>query len=132
MGIAQAAFDEAVTHASERLRLGERALGSEGVQGAIAQMAIKLTLAQSWLLRLGRMIDGGAASYFLEASLMKLAASDLAVEMASTAVQIQGSDGCTEGSPVERLFRDAKLSQIWEGANELHRQHLGRAFLDRR
>ena len=66
------------------------------------------------------MVDRGCESYYLEASLLKVAASDLAMETATNAVQLQGGYSYMQGSRAERLFRDTKLSQIWEGANELH------------
>ena len=62
----------------------------------------------------------------------KLAASDLAMDMATAAVQLFGGYGYCKGMRVERLFRDAKLTQIWEGTNQLQRQVIGRAFRTRR
>src|SRR5205807_7054201 len=84
-------------------------------------MATKLATARSWLAHVGSLVDAGAADFDVEASILKLAASDAAMAITTQAVQLQGGYGYMTGSKVERLFRDAKLTQIWEGANELHR-----------
>lgn len=63
--------------------------------------------------------------------MLKLASTDLAMDAASTAIQLQGGYGYMSGCKAERLFRDAKLTQIWEGANEIHRERVGRSFLAR-
>ena len=63
--------------------------------------------------------------------MLKMRASDLAMRIATQAVQVHGGYGYTKDLRVERLMRDAKLTQIWEGANELHRQILGRSFIKR-
>jgi acyl-CoA dehydrogenase len=63
--------------------------------------------------------------------MLKLAATDLAMDAASAAVQLRGGYGYMSGGKAERLFRDAKLTQIWEGANEIHRERVGRSFLER-
>ena len=63
--------------------------------------------------------------------MLKLVASDLAVDLASAAVQVHGGYGYIKGSLVERLYRDAKLTQIWEGTNEIQRVHIGRSLSER-
>jgi len=77
----------------------------------------------------GRLVDGGCTDFDVEASILKLAASDAAMAIATNAVQLHGGYGYITGSKAERLFRDAKLTQIWEGANELHRARIGKSFL---
>jgi acyl-CoA dehydrogenase len=96
----------------------------------LADMATKIVTARAWLMQVGRMVDAGCTNFDVEASILKLAASDAAMSVAMNAVQLQGGYGYMSGSKVERLFRDAKLTQIWEGANELHRSRIGRSFLD--
>ena len=129
IGIAGAAFDETVNYINERRQFGQRILDFQGVQFMVADMATKLATARSWLAHVGAMVDAGEADYDVEASILKLAATDAAMSITTDAVQLQGGYGYMTGSKVERMFRDAKLTQIWEGANEIHRSRIGRAFL---
>lgn len=129
-GIALAAFEEARRHVNERKQFGQRILDFQGVQFILADMATKLATTRAWLYHVGRLIDEGAQDYDVEASILKLAASDTAMDLATSAVQLQGGYGYMTGSKAERLFRDAKLTQIWEGANELHRARIGKSFLE--
>jgi acyl-CoA dehydrogenase len=129
IGIAQAAFDECCDYINQRRQFGQRILDFQGVQFMLADMATKLVTARAWLVEVGRMVDAGRADFDVEASILKVAASDAAMSIATNAVQLQGGYGYITGSKVERLFRDAKLTQIWEGANELHRARIGKSFL---
>jgi acyl-CoA dehydrogenase len=131
IGIAQAAFDECRKYANEREQFGQRILDFQGVQFMFADMATKLVTARAWLTQVGQMVDDGCTDFDIEASILKVAASDAAMFIATNAVQLAGAYGYITGSKVERLFRDAKLTQIWEGANELHRARIGKSFLDR-
>ena len=74
------------------------------------------------------LVDGGTTDIGLEASIAKLRASDLAMKMTTEAVQIYGGYGYIADYRVERLMRDAKVKQIWEGTNQVHRQLIGRSF----
>jgi acyl-CoA dehydrogenase len=130
IGIALTAFDECREYINERRQFGQRILDFQGVQFMLADMATKIVTARSWLMQVGRMVDDGCTDFDVEASILKLAASDAAMSVSMNAVQLQGGYGYMTGSKVERLFRDAKLTQIWEGANELHRSRIGRSFLD--
>jgi alkylation response protein AidB-like acyl-CoA dehydrogenase len=130
LGIAQAAFDEARQYVNERQQFGRRILDFQGVQFMFADMATQLVTVRSLLEQVGRMVDEGCTGFDVDASILKLAASDAAMSIAANAVQLQGGYGYITGSKAERLFRDAKLTQIWEGANELHRARVGKSFLD--
>jgi acyl-CoA dehydrogenase len=130
IGIAQAAFDACREYVNERRQFGQRILDFQGVQFMFADMATELVTARAWLGEVGRMVDDGRTDFDVEASILKVAASDAAMSIATTAVQLHGGYGYITGSKVERLFRDAKLTQIWEGANELHRARIGKSFLD--
>jgi acyl-CoA dehydrogenase len=77
------------------------------------------------------LVEAGETDVAVEASILKLSASDLAMELATQALQLHGGSGYIKGARVERLFRDAKLTQIWEGTNQVHRQLIGRSFLTR-
>ena len=78
---------------------------------------------------LARMVDGGATDFGVEASMLKMRASDLAMRIATDAVQLHGGYGYCKDYRVERLMRDAKITQIWEGTNQIHRQLIGRSFI---
>jgi acyl-CoA dehydrogenase len=131
LGIARSAFDDAVDHVNERTQFGKRILDFQGVQFMIADLASRLAMAEAWLMYVAQLEDSGQDGQGIEASMLKLASTDLAMDAASAAVQLQGGYGYMTGCKAERLFRDAKLTQIWEGANEIHRERVGRAFLDR-
>jgi acyl-CoA dehydrogenase len=129
IGIAAAAFELSREYVNERKQFGQRILDFQGVQFMFADMAVKLTTARALLAHVGRLVDGGCTDFDVEASILKLAASDAAMSIATNAVQLHGGYGYITGSKAERLFRDAKLTQIWEGANELHRARIGKSFL---
>jgi acyl-CoA dehydrogenase len=127
LGIAGAAFDDAVDYVNERRQFGQAVVDFQGVQWTLADLATRRALTQSWLFHVAGLVESGE-QVAVEASMLKLAASDLAMDCASAAVQLHGGYGYCKGMRVERLFRDAKLTQIWEGTNELQRQTIGRAF----
>lgn len=79
--------------------------------------------------RIASMVEKGETDFGIEASILKLRATDLAMQMATDAVQFLGGYGYCRGYRVERLMRDAKITQIWEGTNQIHRQLIGRSFL---
>lgn len=94
-------------------------------------MATELAMCESWLWQLARRIEKGERGLNQEASMLKIRASDIAMYIATQAVQLHGGYGYMKDLRVERLMRDAKLTQIWEGANELHRQIIGRSFMSK-
>jgi acyl-CoA dehydrogenase len=131
LGIARAAFDDAVAHVNGRKQSGRRIIEFQGIQFMLADMAADLALAEAWLWHVGRLVDAGTEDFAVEASLLKLRASDVAMRIATDAVQLLGGSGYCKGARVERLFRDAKITQIWEGTNQIHRQFIGRSFIER-
>jgi acyl-CoA dehydrogenase len=131
LGLARAAFDDAVSHVNERRQSGRRIIEFQGIQFMLADMAADLALAEAWLWHVGRLVDGGAEDFAVEASMLKLRASDVAMRIATDAVQLFGGYGYCKDHRVERLFRDAKITQIWEGTNQIHRQFIGRSFIER-
>ena len=132
LGIARAAFEDAVDYINERRQSGRRILEFQGVQFMLADLAAELALCESWLWRVGAMVDEGASDFGVEASVLKLRASDLAMRMTTDAVQLFGGYGYCRDYRVERLMRDAKITQIWEGTNQVHRQLIGRSFLKKK
>ncbi len=131
LGIARAAFEDAVEYINERRQFRKRLLEFQGVQFSVADLAAELVMCESWLWRVGQRIDIGETDFGIEASILKLKATDLAMRMATDAVQLLGGYGYCKDFRVERLMRDAKITQIWEGTNQIHRQLIGRSFLSK-
>ncbi|MCQ9615440.1 acyl-CoA dehydrogenase family protein [Paenalcaligenes niemegkensis] len=94
-------------------------------------MASELLMAECWQDYVARLVDDGIDDMGLEASIAKLRASDLAMAMATECVQFHGGYGYCQDYRAERLMRDAKITQIWEGTNQIHRQLIGRSFLNK-
>jgi alkylation response protein AidB-like acyl-CoA dehydrogenase len=132
LGIARAAFEDAVAYINERKQSGRRIVEFQGIQFLLADLATDLAMCEAWLWHVARLVDAGEGDIGVEASMLKLRASDLAMRIASEAVQLFGGYGYMKEYRVERLFRDAKITQIWEGTNQIHRQLIGRSFVERR
>lgn len=129
LGIARAAFEDAMEYMNNRSQSGKRLLEFQGLQFNVADLAAELVLVESWLWRVAQLIQDDAPDVGIEASILKLKATDLAMRMATDAVQFLGGYGYCKDYRVERLMRDAKITQIWEGTNQVHRQLIGRSFL---
>jgi acyl-CoA dehydrogenase len=129
LGIARAAFEDAIEYMNNRSQSGKRLLEFQGLQFNVADLAAELVLVESWLWRVAQLIQDDAPDVGIEASILKLKATDLAMRMATDAVQFLGGYGYCKDYRVERLMRDAKITQIWEGTNQVHRQLIGRSFL---
>jgi alkylation response protein AidB-like acyl-CoA dehydrogenase len=129
LGIARAAFEDAIEYMNNRSQSGKRLLEFQGLQFNVADLAAELVLVESWLWRVAQLIQDDASDVGIEASILKLKATDLAMRMATDAVQFLGGYGYCKDYRVERLMRDAKITQIWEGTNQVHRQLIGRSFL---
>ncbi len=132
LGIARAAFEDAVAYVNERQQFKQRVIDFQGIQFMLADLATDLAMCESWMWQLARRVEDGEEGMNLEASMLKLRASDLAMRISTQAVQLHGGYGYMKDLRVERLMRDAKLTQIWEGANELQRQLIGRDYMARR
>ena len=131
LGIARAAFEDAVAYVNQREQSGQNIINFQGIQFMLADMATDLALCESWLWRIGTMIDHGEEDVGIEASMLKLRASDLAMSITNEAVQLHGGYGYCKDYAVERYMRDAKITQIYEGTNQIHRQLIGRSFIDK-
>jgi alkylation response protein AidB-like acyl-CoA dehydrogenase len=132
LGIARAAFGDAVAYINERRQSGRRIAEFQGIQFLLADLAAELAQCEAWLWHVARLVDGGVHDIGIEASMLKLRASDLAMRIATEAVQLHGGYGYCKDYRVERLMRDAKITQIWEGTNQVHRQLIGRSFVEKR
>jgi alkylation response protein AidB-like acyl-CoA dehydrogenase len=131
LGIARAAFDDAISYINERRQSGQRIVEFQGIQFLLADLATDLAMCESWLWHVAGLIEQGVADIGVEASMLKMRASDLAMRIATEAVQLHGGYGYIKEFRVERLLRDAKITQIWEGTNQIHRQLIGRSFITR-
>jgi acyl-CoA dehydrogenase len=131
LGIARGAFEDAVGYINQRRQSGKRIVEFQGIQFLLADLATDLALTEEWLWRVARMVDAGATDFGVEASMLKMRASDVAMRMATEGVQLHGGYGYIQDFRAERLMRDAKITQIWEGTNQIHRQFIGRHFIER-
>ncbi|MGE3782317.1 MAG: acyl-CoA dehydrogenase family protein [Alphaproteobacteria bacterium] len=131
LGIARAAFADAVAYINQRRQSGRRIIEFQAIQFLLADLATDLAMCETWLWHVAGLIEAGASDIGVEASMLKMRASDLAMRIATEAVQLHGGYGYIKEFRVERLFRDAKITQIWEGTNQIHRQLIGRSFIDR-
>jgi alkylation response protein AidB-like acyl-CoA dehydrogenase len=95
----------------------------------VADLVCRLASAETMLMYVAKLVETGGGDRGIEASMLKVLSTDLAMDAATAAVQLRGGYGYISGTRAERLFRDAKLGQIFEGANELHRERIGRSFL---
>ena len=121
VGIAQGAFDEAVQYARKRIQFGQPISSFQAIQHIMADMAIQIEAARSLVYATCRMIDSGAKSFSKESAMCKVMASDTAMKVTTDAVQILGGYGYMKEYPVEKRMRDAKITQIYEGTNQIQR-----------
>jgi alkylation response protein AidB-like acyl-CoA dehydrogenase len=131
LGIARGAFEDAVAYINDRRQSGRRIIEFQGIQFMLADLAAELALCERWLWHVGALVDSGVDDMGIEASILKMRATDLAMRMATDAVQLYGGYGYCKDYRVERLLRDAKITQIWEGTNQVHRQLIGRSFMEK-
>jgi alkylation response protein AidB-like acyl-CoA dehydrogenase len=129
LGIARAAFEDGVAYINERKQSGRKIIEFQGIQFMLADMATDLAMCESWLWRVAKLVDSGGTDFSIDASMLKMRASDLAMRITTDVVQFFGGYGYCQDFRVERLMRDAKITQIWEGTNQVHRQLIGRSFL---
>ena len=121
VGIAQAALDFAVGYAKERRAFDQPIAAFQGLQFMLADMAMSVHAARLVVHHAAGLIDHGAAGTAFEASIAKCLAADTAMKVTTDAVQVLGGYGYTREFPVERYMRDAKITQIYEGTNQIQR-----------
>ncbi len=131
LGIARAAFRDSVAYINERVQSRRKIIEFQANQFLLADLAADLAQTEAWLDYVARMIENGETDYGLEASMAKMRASDLAMKMTEACVQFHGGYGYCADYRAERLMRDAKITQIWEGTNQIHRQLIGRSFIEK-
>jgi alkylation response protein AidB-like acyl-CoA dehydrogenase len=128
VGIAQAAVDQAVKYMKQRSAFGRTLAEFNGLQGMLADMATEVEVARLLTLRAAWLKDAGRPAMHA-AAMAKVFASEAAMKAASRAVQIHGGAGYITEFPVERIFRDAKLTEIGEGTSEIQRMVIAREIL---
>jgi len=130
VGIAQGALDAAARYATERVQFGSRIADFQGIQFMLADMATRLEAARLLVYRACAMVEAGADGTSKAAAMAKMFASDTAMSVTTDAVQVLGGAGYTRDFPVERMMRDAKVTQIYEGTNQVQRIVIARRMLD--
>ena len=121
LGIAQGAFDEAMKYSRERVQFGQAIFSFQAIQHMLADMAIQIEAARCLVYQTCRHIDSGAKNISKESAMAKVFASDVAMKVTTDAVQIMGGYGYMKEYPVEKMMRDAKITQIYEGTNQIQR-----------
>jgi hypothetical protein len=127
VGMARAAFEAAVRYAKERVTFGQPIVEHQAVNFRLADMATLLDAARLMVWRAAALKDAGKPC-LKEASMAKMFASEAAEKIASDAIQIHGGVGYTSDFPVERIYRDVRICQIYEGANDIQRLVIGRSI----
>jgi alkylation response protein AidB-like acyl-CoA dehydrogenase len=122
LGIAQGAFDKAVAYAQTRRQKGQAIANFQGIQFMIADMAVAIEASRALTYQAARTIDAGEKRVGKISSMAKLFASDTAMKVTTDAVQIFGGYGYMKEYPVEKMMRDAKITQIYEGTNQIQRE----------
>ncbi len=128
VGIAQGALDLAIRHVRRRKQFGQAVADFQGVQWMLADMATQIDAARLLVYRAASMRDQGLPST-KESAMAKLFASETAMRVATQALQLHGGSGYFKESPIERFFRDAKVTEIYEGTSQIQRLVIARRLL---
>ncbi len=130
LGIAQGAFDLALDYARHRVQFGQPISSLQAIQFMLADMATAIESARATVYAAARMIDSGAKNISQASAMSKLIASDTAMKVATDAVQILGGYGYMRDYPAEKYMRDAKITQIYEGTNQIQRLVIARTLIN--
>jgi butyryl-CoA dehydrogenase len=129
VGVAQGALDLAVQYARERVQFGKPIIANQAIQHMLADMATHVEAARALTYAAARMIDSGVKNVSKESAMAKLFASDVAMKVTTDAVQIFGGYGYMRDYPIEKMMRDAKITQIYEGTNQIQRNVIALALI---
>ncbi len=129
VGIAQGALDLAVSYAKQRVQFNRPIADNQGIQFMLADMATKVEASRLLVYNVAELIDRGEQNFSQYSAMAKMFASDRAMEVTSDAIQILGGYGYMKEYPAERMMRDAKITQIYEGTNQIQRLIIARALL---
>ena len=125
LGIAQGALELAVKYAKERQQFGKSISSFQGIQWMLADMATEIEAARALVYACARAIDAGVKDVSKESAMAKMYASDVAMKVTVDALQIFGGYGYMKEYPIEKYVRDAKITQIYEGTNQIQRNIIG-------
>lgn len=129
VGIAQGALDAAIQYSRERKQFGKAISSFQGIQWMLADMATQVEAARALVYASAREVDAGKKDVGRDSAMAKLFASDVAMKVTTDAVQIFGGYGYMREYPVEKFMRDAKITQIYEGTNQIQRNIIGLALI---
>ena len=129
VGVAQGAFEAARDYAKERHQFGQPVISFQAIQHILADMATQIEAARALVYSVARYIDSGAKDVSKESAMAKLFATDVAMKVTVDAVQVMGGAGYMRDYPVEKMMRDAKILQIYEGTNQIQRNVIGQALI---
>jgi len=129
LGIAEGAFDYALNYVKDRQQFGQPIAAFQGIQFMLADIATQIEAARHLVYRAATKVDTKAADLTKVAAMAKLFASDMAMRVTTDCVQLLGGYGYISDYPVERMMRDAKITQIYEGTNQIQRVVIARALL---
>ena len=124
MGLAQGALEAAIDYAKKRVQFDHPIYAQQAVQQMLAEMAMRVEAARALVYSTARMIDSGAKDFTAESAMCKVFASDTAMKVTTDAMQIFGGVGYMRDYPIEKMFRDAKITQIYEGSNQVLRNEI--------
>ncbi len=129
VGVAQAAFEVALEYAKQRVQFGQKIISFQAIQHMLADMATQIEAARSLVYAVARYIDSKPPDFTKESAMAKLFASDMAMRVVEDAVQILGGYGYMRDFPVEKMMRDVKILQIYEGTNQIQRNNIARELI---
>ncbi len=129
VGIAQGALDLAVEYAKQRVQFGHSISSFQGIQFMLADMATQVEAARALIYAVCREVDKGEKDVAKESSMSKLFAADMCMKVTTDAVQIFGGYGYMRDYPIEKFMRDAKITQIYEGTNQIMREVIAKALI---
>jgi alkylation response protein AidB-like acyl-CoA dehydrogenase len=129
VGVAQGAYEEAVKFARKRVQFGHPIISFQAIQHMLADMATSIEAARSLVYSVSRFIDSGAKDVSKESAMAKLFATDTAMKVTTDALQVTGGSGYMKEYPLEKMMRDAKILQIYEGTNQIQRNVIGQAII---
>jgi butyryl-CoA dehydrogenase len=129
VGVAQGAFEEAVKFARQRIQFGHPIISFQAVQHMLADMATEIEASRALIYSVARYIDSGEKDVSKESAMAKVFATDTAMKVTTNAVQVMGGSGYMREYPVEKMMRDAKILQIYEGTNQIQRNVIGQALI---
>jgi butyryl-CoA dehydrogenase len=128
VGLAQGAIDMAAQYAKERVQFGQPIISFQAIQHMLADMATQTEAARALVYAVAKYIDAGAKNVSKEAAMAKFFPADVAMKVTTDAVQIMGGYGYMRDYPAEKMMRDAKILQIFEGTNQIQRNIVGQAL----